>query len=140
MPNLLTDPTARSGLMGRIRSQNTTPEVIVFRAMRARGLSFQRHYAKVTGSPDLARPRRKLAVFIDGDFWHGRELNRIEQKHGPDSDWARKLRRNIERDQQVDEALGLLGWSVLRVWESDVRRASTRAATLDRIESFLRAE
>ncbi|MFE6965501.1 very short patch repair endonuclease [Agromyces sp. NPDC057679] len=137
MPNLLMDPGARSDLMRRIRSTNTAPETIVFREMRRRGIYFQRHYSRVVGSPDLARPRKKLAVFIDGDFWHGREIERVIARYGKESGWSRKLLRNMARDREVDATLVGLGWSVLRVWESDIRRKSTRDEVLDEIEAFL---
>ena len=137
MANFVTDANLRSELMSRIRSKNTKPEMLVFSHLRKRGIYFQRHYSRVVGSPDLALPRKKLAVFIDGDFWHGRSLERIVQKHGLESEWARKLMRNKERDLSVDLELKKQGWRVLRVWESDLTRKSTQSATLARIEAFL---
>jgi DNA mismatch endonuclease, patch repair protein len=138
VPNLLTDPAERSRMMSRIRSKNTKPELIVFSELRRRGVTFQRHYERAAGSPDIAKPRLKLAVFIDGDFWHGRELERVQQKHGEASTWVRKLRRNMERDIEVDAVLRDSGWKVLRVWESDVVRIRTRESTIENIVSFLR--
>jgi DNA mismatch endonuclease (patch repair protein) len=139
MANLLVDPSQRSAIMALIRSKNTTPEVLVFRELRSRGVYFQRHYAKAPGSPDIARPRKKLAVFVDGDFWHGRELERIVKKHGPDSPWALKLQGNVARDIERERSLRAQGWDVLRVWESDIRRVRTRLTTIDRIEEFLKS-
>jgi DNA mismatch endonuclease (patch repair protein) len=139
VPNLFVDPAARSGLMSLIRSTNTKSEVLVYAELRRRGLSFQRHYDRAPGKPDVARPRKKLAVFIDGDFWHGRELDRVVGKHGEDSYWVKKLRRNVQRDADQQAELLTLGWLVYRVWESDLRRARTRAETLDGIEAFLRS-
>jgi len=135
--NFVTDPESRSALMSLIRSKNTAPEMLVFAEMRKRKISFRSHYSSVPGSPDLARPRKKLAVFIDGDFWHGRDLERIRLKHGPESVWARKLEKNIHRDALADEALGERGWAVLRVWESDIKRMSTRVVAFNTIASFL---
>lgn len=137
VPNLLHDPAARSGLMRSIRSTRTTPEVLVFAEMRRRRIWFQPNYRRAPGSPDLARPRDRRAVFIDGDFWHGRELPRVEARYGQDSQWARKLRRNVDRDRENDRALIAAGWTVLHVWESDIRRASTRGEAFDHIASFL---
>lgn len=113
-------------------------EVLVFDEMRRRGLHFQRHYARAPGVPDIARPRKKIAIFLDGDFWHGRDINRVIDQRGADSDWVKKLQRNIERDAQNNRDLAELGWSVLRVWDSDLRRKSTRPLFLDRIETTLR--
>jgi DNA mismatch endonuclease (patch repair protein) len=139
MPNLLLDPSERSALMRSIRAKNTKPELIVFRELKSRGVRFQRHYDGVVGKPDLAKPRKKLAVFVDGDFWHGRELDRVIAKYGEDSDWVVKLRRNMKRDLEQETELRAKGWDVLRVWESDVNRLRTQTSTLDAIEKFLRS-
>ena len=139
MPNLFFDPAKRSALMTSIRSKGTKPELIVFAELKARGLTFQKHYDRAPGKPDVAKPRKRLAVFIDGDFWHGRELQRVIQKYGEESYWAMKLERNIARDaEQVDQLISI-GWQVLRVWESDIKRMRTRTATLDVVEAFLRS-
>ena len=139
MPNLLLDPSNRSAVMASIRSKNTKPELIAFLELRRRGVRFQRHYDNAPGKPDIAKPRKKIAVFVDGDFWHGRELDRVVSKYGEASSWVVKLRRNIERDLQQEESLRSRGWIVLRVWESDLRRIRTREETIDRIEAFLRS-
>lgn len=139
MPNLTTDPANRSYLMSTIRAKDTRAELIVFAAMKAAGIGYQSHYKRAPGTPDLARPRKKLALFIDGDFWHGREIDRVIEKHGPDSAWANKLRRNMQRDVEQNAQLANMGWSVLRVWESDLRRVRTRVETLALIETFLRS-
>lgn len=136
---MLTDPARRSEMMSLIRAKNTKPESIVFAALTARKVPFRRHYEGAPGKPDVARPRKKLAVFIDGDFWHGREIERVVSKHGADSEWALKLRRNIQRDREQEEALLASGWMFLRVWESDIRRQRTRGTEINRIEEFLRS-
>lgn len=134
------DPSARSDLMRSIRSSGTKPELMVMREMRRRKIWFQAHYPRATGTPDLARPRDRLAVFIDGDYWHGRELPRVIDKYGVDSAWAMKLRRNVARDRDVDAQLALQGWQVLRVWESDLRRAASRDIAFDQIAYFLNSK
>lgn len=139
MPNLLTDPASRSDLMARIRSKNTKPEVVAFAELKARGITFQKHYERAPGKPDIAKPRKKLAIFVDGDFWHGREIERVVLKHGEESVWAVKLRRNMARDIEQEAALRNVGWDVLRVWESDIIRLRTRTETIDLMESFLRS-
>jgi DNA mismatch endonuclease (patch repair protein) len=125
--------------MASIRSKNTKPELITFAELRARGVTFRRHYDRVAGKPDIAKPRKRLAVFIDGDFWHGRELDRVIAKYGEDSPWVIKLERNIARDLEQVVALRAAGWDVLRVWESDVKRLRTRNSTMDTVEHFLRS-
>ena len=66
--------------MSKIRSKNTKAELIVFRELRKRKIHFQKHYKKVVGSPDIAIPRKKIAIFIDGDFWHGRNFQRDKNR------------------------------------------------------------
>ena len=126
--------------MALIRSKNTKPELIAFEGLRDRGVRFRSHYENAPGRPDVARPRKKLAIFIDGDFWHGREIERVRQKHGSDSPWVRKLEITMTRDLVQLEQLEARGWAVLRVWASDLTRASTRKGTLDAMEAFLRSK
>ena len=140
MPNLLTDPSKRGNLMSRIGPKNTKSELLVFASLRAAGISFQKHYKRAPGTPDVAKPRKRLAVFVDGDFWHGRELDRVIAKHGLDSHWVLKLQRNMERDAEQQSQLIKMGWSVMRVWDSDLQRVRTRAKTLAGIEAFLRSK
>jgi DNA mismatch endonuclease (patch repair protein) len=139
VPNLLFDPSERSALMASIKAKNTKPELIAIAELKKRKVTFQRHYTGVVGKPDIAKPRKKLALFIDGDFWHGRELQRVIEKYGEESSWVTKLRRNIARDVEQEIALRRAGWEVLRVWESDLKRIRTRSMTVDRMEEFLRS-
>ncbi|RZD19594.1 MAG: hypothetical protein EVG15_00760 [Candidatus Acididesulfobacter diazotrophicus] len=68
----------RSEIMSNIRSQNTKVEILVFRELRKRKIYFQKHYKKAIGNPDIALPRKKKAVFIDGDFWHGYQFSKLK--------------------------------------------------------------
>lgn len=119
----------RSAIMANIRSKNTAPEILVFRFLRRNGVYFQRHYARVSGKPDIALPKKKRAVFIDGDFWHGRDFgSRPLPKY-----WADKIERNLARDKRDRAALKKAGWKILRIWASDLQRVKTREKTLARI-------
>jgi DNA mismatch endonuclease, patch repair protein len=116
--------------MAAVRGQDTRPEVALRQALHARGLRYRIHPRDVPGRPDIVNRRRRIAVFVDGDFWHG---NPDEwQRRGYDSmdaqfpaskreHWTNKLKRNIERDAEVDATLRKRGWQVVRVWESDIR-------------------
>jgi DNA mismatch endonuclease (patch repair protein) len=127
----------RSEIMSRIRSEDTQAEKIAFHFLRKNGMYFQKHYKRVLGKPDLALPRKKKAVFIDGDFWHGRDYERIV-KSRPDNDyWPIKIANNIARDKRNREELRKNGWTLLVVWESDIKRKSTRDAGLRAIKDFL---
>lgn len=130
-------PAKRSEIMSRIRSKETQAEKIVFQYLRQNKVYFQKHYAKATGKPDIALPRKKKAVFIDSDFWHGRTYDKVLQNRPPGDYWITKIARNMERDKQQREALSEQGWSVLVMWEEDIKRKSTRIACLEKIRSFL---
>lgn len=120
--------------MSKIRSKNTKAELVVFRELRKRKIHFQKHYKKVIGSPDIAIPRKKIAIFIDGDFWHGRNFQRNKSRL-PKKYWVRKIGDNIKRDKKNRTKLRKEGWKVLRVWEHEILEKTTPA--IDRIESFL---
>ncbi len=99
---------------------------------------FQKHYRSREGIVmDLALPRKKKVVFIDGDFWHGRTLERVATQRGEDDFWTKKLRRNVERDEMQRNLLAENGWAVLSVWESELMRKKTQTESLERIIRFL---
>ena len=123
----------RSEIMSKIRSKNTKAELIIFRELRKRKIYFQKHYKRCIGCPDIAIPSKKLAVFIDGDFWHGRNFakdrNRLPKKY-----WRQKIEMNMSRDKKNRAKLRRQGWRVLRVWEHEIEKAPTQ--TIKRIEDF----
>jgi DNA mismatch endonuclease, patch repair protein len=104
--------------MARIRGKDTSPEVILRRALWLKGFRYRiRH--RIVGTPDVAFCRSKIAVFVDGCFWHGCP----EHYRRPPSNrdyWDKKLERNKRRDERVDGELTAQGWIVIRVWEHDV--------------------
>ena len=122
------DPGVTSKIMASVRSKDTKPEIAVRRALWARGYRYRVHFDGLPGKPDIVFTRARLAVFIDGDFWHGntwriRGLNSLEELFPTRTEWwVNKIRGNIERDEEVNRLLRELGWTVLRVWESDVER------------------
>jgi DNA mismatch endonuclease (patch repair protein) len=133
-------PEKRSEIMSRIRSKETQAEKLVFSYLRKHKIYFQKHYKKAPGKPDIALPRKKKAVFIDGDFWHGRDYARVTANRQPDDYWVLKIRRNMERDTEQRQYLLDNGWQLLAIWESDIKRVRTRQASLDSIAEFLLAE
>ena len=110
----------RSEVMSQIRSKNTQIERVVFRELRKNKIYFQKHYKKARGSPDIALPRKKIAVFIDGDFWHGWQFSRKRGKL-PKKYWLKKIESNIQRDIRNRAKLRREGWKVLRVWEHQLK-------------------
>jgi DNA mismatch endonuclease (patch repair protein) len=107
--------------MRAIRRANTKPEVALRSALHRAGFRFRKDYrvdlaAGVRVRPDIAFPRRRVAVFVDGCFWHACP----EHGRSPTANewyWGPKLLRNVERDRAADEALTRAGWRVVRVWE-----------------------
>jgi DNA mismatch endonuclease, patch repair protein len=127
------DKKKRSEVMSRIRSKNTLIERSVFAFLRHNKVYFKRHYNKVPGKPDLALPRKKIAVFIDGDFWHGRDYAKRKSRLPPY--WQEKIANNIKRDRKNRMILRKSGWRVLRVWERDIKKHPAR--TFTKILDFL---
>jgi len=107
--------------MSKIRSKNTKFEVLVFRELRKRGIYFQKHYKRAAGNLDIALPRKKKAVFIDGDFWHGYQFSKLK-KRLPKKYWLAKIERNIKRDRKNRAQLRKKGWKVLKVWEHELNK------------------
>ncbi|QQG51083.1 MAG: very short patch repair endonuclease [Candidatus Saccharibacteria bacterium] len=100
------EPEKRCEIMRLVKSKNSKVELRVFRYLRRRGVYFQKHYKRASGTPDIALPRKKLAVFIDGDFWHGRTFEVLKQAHpDPDDYWVRKMCTNMERDARQEVTL-----------------------------------
>lgn len=116
----------RSRNMAAIGSRNTRPEVLLRRALWHRGLRFftPAGWATLTGkrlpgSPDVLFPAPKLALFVDGCFWHGCPLHYSAPDDNGDY-WRSKLARNTQRDRLVDQQLQEAGWRVVRVWEHEL--------------------
>jgi DNA mismatch endonuclease (patch repair protein) len=129
-------------MMSAVRGKDSKAEIALRRELHRRGLRYRLHARDVIGKPDLVVRSRKVAVFVDGDFWHGnahrlRGLDRLEDLFPTNREWwMQKLRRNIERDREVTETLRSEGWRVVRIWESNVLSDLTRAA--DTVEAAMR--
>jgi len=115
---------ARSALMSRIRSKNTGIERTVFKLLRSRGLKFRRHCADLPGCPDVAFPEQQIAVFLDGDFWHGRSFSRWRRRLK--NYWRNKIEKNIRRDRLSRRKLRRRGWRVVRIWGKSIEAAPYR--------------
>jgi DNA mismatch endonuclease (patch repair protein) len=121
--------------MASIKQKNTTPELTVFRALRKKKIYFNKHNRNVTGTPDVSVPKKKIAVFIDGDFWHGYRFGQWRSRLNSDF-WVSKIERNMARDKRTFRKLRRSGWKVLRVWEHQlIKQPET---TLEKITTFLR--
>ena len=109
------------------RSTGTSIEVIFGRLLYAAGVRYRKNDRKVCGSPDFTLPGLKIAIFCDGEFWHGRDWERRKADHKTNrSFWISKIEANMERDRQVNETLHQMGWKVFRFWETDLRKTPDR--------------
>ena len=129
MPDNLT-PEQRSFTMSRIRSKDTSLELTIRKLLHFRGLRFRKHKDGLPGRPDLVFPGARVAVFVDGDFWHGWQFPRWKQKLTPY--WKMKIEGNRRRDQRNFQRLRRAGWEVIRIWEHEVRIDAE--SCVDRIE------
>jgi DNA mismatch endonuclease (patch repair protein) len=120
--------------MARIRKTNTGPELLLRQALRAAGLRGYRLYRPLPGRPDLSFGKERVAVFVDGCFWHRCPSCRIPVP--PKPYWQKKIARNVERDHSTNITLTALGWTVVRFWEHDIRR--NPAAPARRVREILR--
>ncbi|MCL5675759.1 MAG: very short patch repair endonuclease [Patescibacteria group bacterium] len=124
----------RSSVMSRIRSKNTLIEKTVFKYLRKNRVYFVCHHSKIPGKPDIARPRDKKAIFIDGDFWHGYDFKQRRDKLPPY--WVAKISNNIARDKKCRNELAHQGWSILRIWEHEIEK--NEVVTMKKIYKFLK--
>src|SRR5437870_828251 len=109
----------RSEVMRRVRSSNTALELSVRRALHRQGLRFRLKYP-LPGHPDLVFVRARLAVFLDSCFWHGCPRH-VRMAHSNKKYWTRKIKGNRDRDGRVRAAYKRSGWSVLRLWEHELK-------------------
>jgi DNA mismatch endonuclease (patch repair protein) len=113
--------------MSRIRGKGTKPEVMLCDALRDLGVEFDANVEGLPGKPDVVPRGSRLAVFMNGCFWHGCPRHYREPKSNVEF-WRRKIGNNRRRDARVRKALNRAGWSVMVLWEHDVRRDPARAA------------
>lgn len=107
----------RSLLMSRIRSIDTSPELVVRRLAHALGYRYVLHDKRLPGKPDLVFPARSKAIMVHGCFWHGHGCANSSTPKSNTAYWSAKLAGNIARDRKQQRALRRMGWGVLTVWE-----------------------
>ncbi|MET2829789.1 very short patch repair endonuclease [Mesorhizobium shangrilense] len=137
LPRRMREPLTRSQMMGRIRSKNTKPEVLVRSALHGLGLRFRNHADDLPGKPDIANKTHKWAIFVHGCFWHSHAGCRLASS--PKSNvgyWIEKLARNQARDTEKIAALESQGYRVLVVWECEVRDGDQLQRALEAFVAF----
>ena len=128
----------RSIMMSKIRSNNTKPEILLRKALFAKGLRYKINDKKLQGKPDIVLPKYKTAIFVHGCFWHNHRG--CKRAHLPKSNveyWENKIRTNEERDFKNQEILKQLGWNVVIIWECELKtKEKIEQAVINLIKNF----
>jgi DNA mismatch endonuclease (patch repair protein) len=129
----------RSRMMSNIRSRNTAPELLVRSYLHSAGFRFRLHRRDLPGHPDIVLPFWRVAIQVQGCFWHGHAGCRFFKLPGTRAEfWARKLAANVQRDKATARALRLLGWRTVVIWECSLKQK--RDKSLRRLERFITSE
>lgn len=114
----------RSYNMSQVKSENTKPEKILFNLLEELKINFEKHYP-VVGKPDIAFPEKKIAVFVDGEFWHGKDFCKWKDKLS--SFWLKKIGDNIKRYRRTTRKLKSDGWHIIHFWNRKVVKNPDKA-------------
>lgn len=117
-------PEKRSAVMSRIRGKGTKPELVVQKMLEDLGVSFEMHARDLPGRPDFVLRDARVVILVDGDFWHGWRFEQWRLKLS--EHWERKIAANRRRDARNRKLLRASGWTVVRLWEHQVRESPTR--------------
>ena len=111
--------------MQNIKSKDTSIEILLRKALWKNGYRYRKNYEKLPGKPDIVLTQYKIAIFCDGEFFHGKdwEVLRPRIEGGDNSEyWLKKISRNMQRDDEINKQLLFLGWTVIRFWGKDIKR------------------
>ncbi len=126
----------RSTQMSKIRSRNSKPELILRKALWSKNIRFRLHGKSLPGTPDIVIKKYKLAIFVDGEFWHGFDWkNKRETIKSNRLFWIPKIERNMQKDVRVNKALRDMDYVVFRFWTQDILKNLPKV--LNQIELFL---
>ena len=116
-------PEQRHKGMSRIKTKNTSIELKLRKALWHSGVRYRKNYKRLPGTPDIAITKYRIAIFCDGELFHGKGFEAGKMRFDTNkSYWEAKIKRNIERDRRVDAELQKLGWTVLRFWGREITR------------------
>ena len=128
--DVLTDEQRHINML-HIRAKDTTPELLLRKALWHSGIRYRKNYKAVYGKPDIVFVRDKIAVFCDSEFWHGYDWeNRKNDFKSNEDFWIPKIERNMQRDIEVNEKLKAEGWIVLRFWGKDIMKKTQECADI----------
>lgn len=115
----------RSKNMRNIKSKDTKIEIILRKALWEKGIRYRKNYVALPGKPDIVLTKYKIAIFCDGEFFHGKDWEVLKPKlqNSNNGDfWIEKISRNRKRDEEVDKKLSFMGWTVIRFWGDEIKR------------------
>jgi DNA mismatch endonuclease Vsr len=108
--------------MQAVKSKGTLMEVAFAKALWSKGYRFRKNVNDIFGKPDIAIKKYKIAIFLDSEFWHGKNWKRKKHEHKSNIEfWHRKIERNIQRDKEVNRELRKQGWIIKRFWEKQIK-------------------
>ncbi len=109
--------------MQAVKSTGSRIEILLSKALYAKGYRYRKNDKSVFGNPDLTLKRLRLAIFVDSEFWHGKNWAKRKFDHKTNKEfWQKKIERNIQRDKEVNRALKNSGWTILRFWGLDIEK------------------
>jgi len=113
----------RSKIMSKIRGINTKPELMFRKALWRKGVRYRVNSKQLPGKPDVSIKKYKLAIFVDGEYWHGYNWDERKPKLKTNRNfWTPKIERNMQRDEEVNQQLNALGFTVFRFWEHEIKK------------------
>ena len=131
------DKQKRSAIMSKVRSKgNKSTEMRMIRLFKENGIIDWRRNYPVKGKPDFVFIKQRVAIFIDGCFWHGHDCRNTRPSDNAEY-WKKKRERNMKRDLKVTELFEKRGWRILRIWECELKK-SNEAATIERVRKMLK--
>ena len=122
--------------MSHIRSKNSKPEELVRKYLFSKGFRYRKNVKTLPGCPDIVLPKYKTVIFVNGCFWHKHDCPRFVWPSSNEDYWRPKIMGNVERDKRNIAELQQLGWTVLTVWECELKK-KVIDATLDQLEKRL---
>ncbi len=115
-------PEQRRKNMQHIRSKDTSIEIKLRKALWHEGIRYRKNYKALPGKPDIAITKYRIAIFCDSSFWHGRDFDKKKPVATNHQYWDAKIKRNMERDKEVNQKLRAAGWTVLRFWDIEINK------------------